>query len=108
METLSVACCGDEKCTRCALGLETTVCDHITSRRALNRTKQTYKYTILNISDKSETVNLSLMYSNRAACHLKTGDLPGAVKDCTASLALIPHTVKPLLRRASAYEHLER
>lgn len=48
------------------------------------------------------------MYSNRAACHLKTGDLPGAVKDCNSSLDLIPHSVKPLLRRAMAYEHLER
>ncbi|XP_053374130.1 sperm-associated antigen 1-like [Mercenaria mercenaria] len=59
-------------------------------------------------NDESQTVNLSLMFSNRAACHLKTGDLPGAVKDCNASLHLIPHCVKPLLRRALAYEHLER
>lgn len=65
---------------------------------------------VIKILDKAEdqTVNLSVMYSNRAACHLKTGDLPGAVKDCNASLQLVPHSVKPLLRRASAYEHLER
>jgi len=48
------------------------------------------------------------MLSNRAACHLKTGDLPAAVRDCTASLELVPHSVKPLCRRANAYEHLER
>jgi len=59
-------------------------------------------------TEKDQVVNLSLMYSNRAACHLKIGDLPSAVKDCTESLTLIPHMVKPLLRRASAYEHLER
>ncbi|KAL4222400.1 Sperm associated antigen 1 [Mactra antiquata] len=58
--------------------------------------------------ERDQTVNLSLMYSNRAACHLKTGDLPGVVKDCNRSLELIPHSVKPLLRRATAYEHLER
>ena len=53
-------------------------------------------------------MNLSLMYSNRAASQLKIGDLSGCVKDCTKSLELIPHSVKPLLRRAIAYEHLER
>lgn len=59
-----------------------------------------------NVNDQE--VNLSLIYSNRAACQLKTGDLPGTVRDCTRSLQLIPHSVKPLLRRAMAYENLER
>ncbi|WAQ94674.1 SPAG1-like protein [Mya arenaria] len=69
------------------------------------------KYTkIIEILEKTDNqiVNLSLMLSNRAACHLKIGELPGAVKDCSASLGLVPHSVKPLCRRASAYEHLER
>ena len=60
------------------------------------------------LSADDQTVNLSLMYSNRAASQLKIGDLSGCVKDCTKSLELIPHSVKPLLRRAIAYEHLER
>ena len=63
---------------------------------------------MLNFLVDDQIVNLSLMYSNRAACQLKTGDLAGAVRDCTRSLQLIPHSVKPLLRRAMAYEHLER
>ena len=63
---------------------------------------------ILTFPDDDQVVNLSLMYSNRAACQLKTGDLSGTVRDCTRSLQLIPHSVKPLLRRAIAYEHLER
>ena len=68
-----------------------------------------YKHAFLvYFSVDDQIVNLSLMYSNRAACQLKTGDLAGAVRDCTRSLQLIPHSVKPLLRRAMAYEHLER
>lgn len=59
-------------------------------------------------NEDDQIVNLSLIYSNRAACQLKTGDLSGTVRDCTRSLQLIPHSVKPLLRRAMAYEHLER
>ncbi|KAK6165356.1 hypothetical protein SNE40_022298 [Patella caerulea] len=55
-----------------------------------------------------QQVNLSLMYSNRAACYLKTGHCKAAITDCQRSLDLIPHTVKPLLRRAAACEHLEK
>lgn len=55
-----------------------------------------------------QRVNLSLLYSNRAASYLKTGDCPHAIKDCTTALELVPHSIKPLLRRANAYEMLER
>ncbi|XP_078275023.1 mitochondrial import receptor subunit TOM34-like [Rhinoraja longicauda] len=51
---------------------------------------------------------LSVMYSNRAACYLKTGSCSDCIKDCTASLELVPFALKPLIRRASAYEALER
>lgn len=62
------------------------------------------------LQDKSEeqTVNLSLIYSNRAACCLKMGDCQSSIIDCTTSLNLVSHAIKPLLRRASAYEMLER
>ena len=55
-----------------------------------------------------QRVNLSLLYSNRAASYLKTGDCPHAINDCTTALELVPHSIKPLLRRANAYEMLER
>ncbi|KAL3832002.1 hypothetical protein ACJMK2_023686, partial [Sinanodonta woodiana] len=59
--------------------------------------------------DKSDqTVNLSLLYSNRAAAKLKIGELATAIQDCTCSLELVPHSVKPLLRRAQAYQMSER
>lgn len=62
------------------------------------------------LQEKSDeqTVNLSLIYSNRAACCLKMGNCQGSIKDCTFSLDLVPHAIKPLLRRAAAYETLER
>ncbi|XP_053430662.1 mitochondrial import receptor subunit TOM34 [Nycticebus coucang] len=50
----------------------------------------------------------SVLYSNRAACHLKDGNCRDCIKDCTSALALVPFGMKPLLRRASAYEALEK
>uniref|UniRef100_A0A9L0SII6 Translocase of outer mitochondrial membrane 34 n=1 Tax=Equus caballus TaxID=9796 RepID=A0A9L0SII6_HORSE len=50
----------------------------------------------------------SILYSNRAACHLKDGNCTDCIKDCTSALDLVPFVVKPLLRRASAYEALEK
>lgn len=58
--------------------------------------------------DKDQIVNTSVLLSNRAACHLKTGNCPAAVTDCCQSLNLIPHSAKALLRRAAAYEALEK
>uniref|UniRef100_UPI00398E74D7 mitochondrial import receptor subunit TOM34 n=1 Tax=Pristiophorus japonicus TaxID=55135 RepID=UPI00398E74D7 len=52
--------------------------------------------------------DLSVLYSNRAACYLKIGSCSECIKDCTASLELVPFALKPLLRRAAAYEALER
>lgn len=50
----------------------------------------------------------SVLFSNRAACHLKDGNCVDCIKDCTSALALVPFSMKPLLRRASAYEALEK
>ncbi|XP_037668061.1 mitochondrial import receptor subunit TOM34 isoform X1 [Choloepus didactylus] len=50
----------------------------------------------------------SVLYSNRAACHLKDGNCTDCIKDCTSALALVPFGVKPLLRRAAAYEAMEK
>ncbi|KAJ0023482.1 hypothetical protein NQD34_003381 [Periophthalmus magnuspinnatus] len=52
--------------------------------------------------------DLGILYSNRAASYLKDGNCSECVKDCTKSLELYPFNVKSLLRRAAAYEGLER
>lgn len=51
---------------------------------------------------------LSILYSNRAACYLKEGNCRGCIQDCDRALELHPFSVKPLLRRAMAYETLEQ
>ncbi|KAJ7331979.1 hypothetical protein JRQ81_014159 [Phrynocephalus forsythii] len=50
----------------------------------------------------------SILYSNRAACYLKDGNCSLCIKDCSDALELVPFGIKPLLRRAAAYEALER
>ncbi|NXX50052.1 TOM34 protein, partial [Tricholaema leucomelas] len=50
----------------------------------------------------------SVLLANRAACYLKDGACSLCVADCSTALELVPFGVKPLLRRAAAYEALER
>lgn len=52
--------------------------------------------------------DLCTLYSNRAACYLKAGNSQDCIQDCTKALELQPFSLKPLLRRAMAYESLER
>uniref|UniRef100_A0A3P9NTI1 Sperm associated antigen 1a n=2 Tax=Poecilia reticulata TaxID=8081 RepID=A0A3P9NTI1_POERE len=52
--------------------------------------------------------DLSILYSNRAACHLKDGNSGDCIQDCNKALELQPFSLKPLLRRAMAHESLER
>ncbi|XP_034029742.1 sperm-associated antigen 1 [Thalassophryne amazonica] len=52
--------------------------------------------------------DLSILYSNRAACYLKDGNSLDCIQDCSRALELQPFSLKPLLRRAMAYESLER
>ncbi|KAL0978852.1 hypothetical protein UPYG_G00176580 [Umbra pygmaea] len=59
-------------------------------------------------SGKKNPDDLSILYSNRAASYLKDGNCGECVKDCTVSLDLVPFGIKPLLRRAAAFEALER
>ncbi|XP_067838144.1 sperm-associated antigen 1-like isoform X2 [Heptranchias perlo] len=51
---------------------------------------------------------LSILHSNRAACYLKNGNCNECIKDCTRALELHPFSLKPHLRRALAYDSLER
>ncbi|XP_071378217.1 sperm-associated antigen 1A [Centroberyx affinis] len=52
--------------------------------------------------------DLGILHSNRAACYLKDGNSADCIQDCTRALELQPYSLKPLLRRAMAYESLER
>ncbi|KAG7474950.1 sperm-associated antigen 1 [Solea senegalensis] len=52
--------------------------------------------------------DLCVLYSNRAACSLKNGSSHDCIQDATTALELQPFSLKPLLRRAMAYESLER
>ncbi|KAM4864990.1 sperm-associated antigen 1 isoform 1-T2 [Thomomys bottae] len=57
-------------------------------------------------SESADT--LSILYSNRAACYLKEGNCSDCIQDCNRALELHPFSMKPLLRRAMAYETLEQ
>ncbi|XP_054841223.1 sperm-associated antigen 1 [Eublepharis macularius] len=52
--------------------------------------------------------DVSILYSNRAACYLKEGNCVDCIQDCNRALELHPYSLKPLLRRAMAYESMER
>ncbi|XP_066480177.1 sperm-associated antigen 1 [Tiliqua scincoides] len=52
--------------------------------------------------------DLSILHSNRAACYLKEGNCVDCIQDCNSALELHPFSLKPLLRRAMAYESMER
>nr|CCC93604.1 putative stress-inducible protein STI1-like [Trypanosoma congolense IL3000] len=47
-------------------------------------------------------------YANRAACHQQTHSYSLVIDDCNAALDMEPSHVKALLRRAIAYEGLEK
>ncbi|XP_015452725.1 mitochondrial import receptor subunit TOM34 isoform X1 [Pteropus alecto] len=63
---------------------------------------------LMQAQGSSDLEEESVLYSNRAACYLKDGNCRDCIKDCTSALALVPFSMKPLLRRASAYEALEK
>ncbi|KAM6936655.1 sperm-associated antigen 1A-like [Lycodopsis pacificus] len=52
--------------------------------------------------------DLCTLYSNRAACYLKDGNSHECIQDCTRAVELQSFSLKPILRRAMAYESLER
>ncbi|KAM3858496.1 sperm-associated antigen 1A [Diretmus argenteus] len=59
-------------------------------------------------ADIDSPEDLCILYANRAACSLKDGNSTDCIQDCTRALELQPYSLKPLLRRAMAYESLER
>ncbi|XP_064603101.1 tetratricopeptide repeat protein 1-like [Liolophura sinensis] len=50
----------------------------------------------------------SIMYSNRAACHMRSENFEEAIEDSTKALELNPNYMKALLRRAELYEKTEK
>jgi stress-induced-phosphoprotein 1 len=47
-------------------------------------------------------------YSNRAACFKQISNFDGTIEDCTAVLEVEPDNIKALVRRAQAFEGVER
>jgi len=47
-------------------------------------------------------------HSNRAACYKQISNFDGVIEDCTAVLEVEPDNVKALIRRAQAFEGVER
>jgi stress-induced-phosphoprotein 1 len=47
-------------------------------------------------------------YSNRAACYKQISNFDGTISDCTSVLEVEPENVKAMIRRAQAFEGVER
>ncbi|KAM9285759.1 mitochondrial import receptor subunit TOM34 [Morus bassanus] len=63
---------------------------------------------LLEAAGEAAAEERSVLLANRAACRLKDGACRLCVADCSSALDLVPFGIKPLLRRAAAYEALER
>lgn len=59
------------------------------------------------IRDKSSDLAVKC-YGNRAACYKQLSNFDGTISDCTAVLEHKPDDVKSLIRRAQAFEAVER
>ncbi|XP_039256082.2 sperm-associated antigen 1-like [Styela clava] len=59
-------------------------------------------------SDPGFDLGLAILYNNRAACWLKQGNDRACVTDCEKVLEIKKWDAKALMRRASAYEHMEK
>jgi len=60
-------------------------------------------------SEGKEFSQLALKaHSNRAACYKQISNFDGVIGDCTAVLEIEPDNVKALIRRAQAFEGVER
>mmetsp|Transcript_22453 Transcript_22453/g.32853 ORF Transcript_22453/g.32853 Transcript_22453/m.32853 type:complete len:326 (-) Transcript_22453:225-1202(-) len=62
----------------------------------------------LRSSSQAESPLALKAYSNRAACYKQISNFDGTIGDCTAVLEVEPHNVKALIRRAQAFEGVER
>jgi stress-induced-phosphoprotein 1 len=62
----------------------------------------------LKASGKGQSEIALKAYSNRAACYKQISNFDGTIQDCTAVLEVEPENVKALVRRAQAFEGVER
>eukprot|EP00112_Aurelia_sp_Birch-Aquarium-sp1_P014394 Seg3104.2 transcript_id=Seg3104.2/GoldUCD/mRNA.D3Y31 product="Sperm-associated antigen 1" protein_id=Seg3104.2/GoldUCD/D3Y31 len=70
--------------------------------------KKKYTEAISRLKDsKGYEQSIAVLLSNRAVCKSKIGDCKGCIKDATESLEITP-SAKAYLRRAAAYESLEK
>lgn len=68
---------------------------------------EVYSRCLDSIDDKSTDLALKC-YSNRAACYKQISNFDGIISDTTAVLEVDPANVKALVRRAQAFEAVER
>eukprot|EP00842_Homolaphlyctis_polyrhiza_P005101 jgi/Hompol1/5592/HPOL_004558-RA len=66
------------------------------------------QYTLAIQALPAQHAQLATLFNNRAAARLKTGNYKDAVEDCSAVQELDPGDLKSLLRRATAYEAMEK
>nr|XP_045373163.1 sperm-associated antigen 1 [Camelus bactrianus] len=103
------ACALARRVRSCPYGLG--LCDHCGPRRRLGAALPAVCRTAVPLQASvvfGNAEDLSILYSNRAACYIKDGNCSGCIQDCNRALELHPFSVKPLLRRAMAYETLEQ
>jgi stress-induced-phosphoprotein 1 len=62
----------------------------------------------LKSSGKGDSETALKAYSNRAACYKQISNFDGVISDCSAVLEVEPTNVKALIRRAQAFEGVER
>lgn len=72
-----------------------------------NQAIEQYTKTLDKISDQGSELALKV-FSNRAACYKQLSNFDGVISDCTSVLEVRPDDVKSLLRRAQAFEAVER
>jgi stress-induced-phosphoprotein 1 len=66
-----------------------------------------YSKTLDKMDDQTSDFAMKVL-SNRAACHKQLSNFDGVISDCTSVLEVRPDDVKSLLRRAQAFEAVER
>ncbi|XP_061615502.1 sperm-associated antigen 1A isoform X3 [Phyllopteryx taeniolatus] len=76
--------------------------------KAIDGCAQAGNKQVVYLAGISNPEDLCVLYTNRAACYLKDGNSADCIEDCTKALQLQPYHLKALLRRAMAYESLER
>lgn len=71
-------------------------------------TKYTECLTALEKSGENKSELALKAYANRAACYKQISNFDGVISDCTAVLEVEPQNIKALIRRAQAFEGVER